>query len=290
MRKTEHILLKRLALKFFGKYADKYTHSFANLKSSIAAAGMEVLFRTYLSIMFFATALTFALSLFIVVILLAFGLIPPVYIAVPLILSALCFAVIYFYPISKASSRRRSIEANLPFAINHMAAIASSGVPPYAMFRLLRNFSEYGEISKEAGKIVRNTEVFGHDITTSLREVASRTPSNSFRELLNGIVSIIETGGNMQEYLTQQSEKAIFEYRLKREKYMETLSTYADFYTAVLIAAPMFLVAILAIMNMIGGELFGMRINDVMNIGIFLLIPVLNAGFILFVHITQPEV
>jgi flagellar protein FlaJ len=170
-----------------------------------------------------------------------------------------------------------------------MAAIASSGVPPSTMFRLLTGFEEYGEISKEAKKIVRNIDVFGQDITTALREVSNKTPSLPFKDFLEGVATTIDTGGNLQAFLRQQAEKALFEYRIRREKYLETLSTYADFYTAVLIAAPLFLVAILAVMNMIGGKLWGMEIETAMWLGISILMPIVNLVFLAFIHFTQPE-
>ena len=82
----------------------------------------------------------------------------------------------------------------------------------------------------------------------------------------------------------------MFDYRLKREKYLQTLSTYADFYTATLIAAPLFFISILSVMALIGGQVFGLSIPMTMRLGIYLLIPLLNTIFILFVHYTQPSV
>ncbi|MFB6215875.1 MAG: hypothetical protein ABEJ72_02765, partial [Candidatus Aenigmatarchaeota archaeon] len=95
---------------------------------------------------------------------------------------------------------------------------------------------------------------------------------------------------NLEDYLNVESEQAMFDYKLKREKYLKSLSTYADFYTAVLIAAPLFLIAILAVMNMVGGEVGGMNINDLMRLGIYVGIPIMNTGFIAFIHFTQPKV
>jgi flagellar protein FlaJ len=78
------------------------------------------------------------------------------------------------YPKSRASSRRQSIEANLPFAITHMSTIAASGVSPTNIFKLISEFKEYGELAKECEKVVKNVELFGLDITSALREVGRR--------------------------------------------------------------------------------------------------------------------
>lgn len=306
--KDDYSWLKVAGIRLFGGWADKYSANFEAIKRPVSESGMNILFRTYVSLVFFLPVLGFVLSvpasLFIAAIILKIDVLLSILysFAASAAIAAVVFFLAYVYPITASRGRKRSIEASMPFAINHMSAIASSGVPPSTMFKLLTGFGEYGELSREAEKIVRNIDMFGQDVVTSMKEVSKRTPSPMFSELLDGMTSIIETGGNLQLFLKNQSEKALFEYRLKREKYMEVLSTYADFYTAVMIMAPMFLIAILAIMNMIGGDLMGMPIAGggdifkgtykpgVMDLGIYLLIPVVNFAFIVFVHMTQPEV
>ncbi|MBU3957737.1 MAG: type II secretion system F family protein [Nanoarchaeota archaeon] len=305
--KDDYAQLKAMSVKFFGRWADKYSASFESVRKPLSKSGMKTLFRTYVSLIFFLPLLGFFISflaaLFISVAIVGIDILMSVLYsaAASAVVAAIVFAMVYLYPISVANARKRSIDANMPFAINHMAAIAGSGVPPSTMFKLLTSFGEYGELSKESEKIVRNIELFGLDVVTSMKEVAKRTPSSVFKELLDGMTMIIEVGGNLQLFLKTQSDKSLFEYRIKREKYLEVLSTYADFYTAVLIMAPMFLIAILAIMNMIGGDMWGMPITGsgdifdgtyklgVMDLGIYLLIPVVNIAFIIFVHLTQPE-
>ena len=177
----------------------------------------------------------------------------------------------------------------MTFALNHMSAIASSGVPPFVVFKLLTNVREYGEVMEEAKRITRNVEVFGMDLLSAIRNVAERTPSEEFRQFLYGIVSTVETGGDLKSYLENSASNALFEYRLKRQRYLQILSTYADFYTAVLIAAPLFFVSVLAVMALIGGDIFGMPITVAMRIGVFIFMPLMNIIFLMFVHYTQPK-
>ncbi len=306
-KKDGHAEIKALGVRLFGKYADRYSSNFEPVRKAVSESDMKILFRTYVSLIFFLSSSGFAAGFFASLILflavLKADFFPSILysLAASAGVAAAVFAMGYLYPISEAGSRKRSIEANMPFAINHMSAIASSGVPPSVMFRLLTGFGDYGSLSDEAEKIVRNIEAFGLDVVTSIKEVSKRTPSPAFKDFLDGMVSVIETGGSLKSFLKAQSDKALFEYRIKREKYLEVLSTYADFYTAIMIMAPLFLIAILAIMSMIGGELMGIQITGsgdffagtyrlgIMDLGIYLLIPAVNIIFILFVHLTQPE-
>jgi len=200
------------------------------------------------------------------------------------------FGLFYLYPFSRLNQKKVDIEANLPFAINQMAAVAASGVPPYRMFELLVEFKEYGAVSEEAENIVKRVSGLGEDITVAIRAVADKTPSVSMKELLYGILAIIEGGGDIKSYLKEMASIALFNYKLARKRYLETLSTYADIYTAILIAAPLFLVATLAIINILpGATLAGLDVNTVMQIGTYLGIPAVNIIFIAFLALTQPK-
>ena len=265
------------------------------MKLPLSESGLRILFRTYVSMVFLTGLVAFVAGVPVAFLLATFyfdvsG--PALYIvliALTLGIAAAGFILAYFYPFSRASDRKRNINANLPFAVNHMAAIASSGVPPNVIFKLLAEFGEYEEISKECGKVVRGVESFGQDVTTAMTQVAADVPSPEFRELLYGMLSMIKTGGNLKLYLQNQAKDALFNYRIQREEYLEALSTYADFYTAVLIAAPLFLISILAVINIIGGKLGGYTIDTILTLGIFVGIPLINTAFLAFIHITQPE-
>ena len=65
---------------------------------------------------------------------------------------------------------------------------------------------------------------------------------------------------------------------------------YADIYTTILIAAPLLFVAILAVLNVIGGTVFGLPINDIINFGVFIFIPLINVAFLIFIHSSQPRI
>ncbi len=286
--------ISRISISLFGWAAEKIQDKFAFVKTGLDQSDMHFLLKAWISISMLAgVAMFLASSVFFIILSLfmSFDLVTQVLLALLSVVVGIgTFSLVCVYPYERASSRRRSIDVNLPFALNHIAAISASGVPPYVMFKLITGFGEYGEIAKESQKIVRNVDLFGLSITEAIMEIAARTPSKKFKEILEGIHSNIETGGDLKQFLKIQAQDALFDYRIRREKYIELLSTYADFYTALLIAAPLFLVAILAVMNMMGGAIVGIAIGDIMNLGILVGLPVVNIVFILFVNATQPEV
>ncbi len=275
------------------KLAPEY---FKPLEEVIKLANIGVIYEVYVGRMIFLSLFSFiAIFIYMSFMLIYIGNLP-IWFSVPgaffiaSLIAVGIIAIFHSYPYQVMSSKKTSIENNLPFALNHMAAVAASGVPPAVIFRLLAGVKEYGQIADEAAQIVRNMETFGMDMITAIKQVADRTPSTKFREFLYSIISTIETGGDLKRFLKTATQESLFEYRLRRERYLQTLSTYADFYTAVLIAAPLFFISILSVMAMIGGTIMGMSILDAMQLGIYFFIPLLNIVFIAFIHFTQPAV
>jgi len=282
-------------IRFFAKFGLKHFSGYLDpIKKEIEQSDLKIVYETYVGKMFLFSFLSAILIFDYMFFLLSFiaktsistAIVGAILVGV--ISFFLVLTIFHSYPFQKITRKKASIEANLPFAVNHMAAIVGGGVPPYLMFKLLQDIKEYGEIATEAGTIARNVEVFGMDITQAIRQVADTTPSPEFKQILLEIISIIKTGGSLEQFLKNIAKEALFDYRLRRERYLSTLSTYADFYTAVLIAAPLFFVSILSVMSLIGGKIAGMSIPDAMKVGIYGLLPLLNIVFILFLHFTQP--
>jgi len=284
------------AVKLFGWVPDKFPGIKKSVKSALQRSGFTVSSQSYVSIICLSSFLGYFSSILVLLGLFYFEfLVLDIILSflsmifVPIIVATMIFIIGIFYPHERATSRARSIETNLPFAIAHMGSIAASGVSPSAIFKMLSKFEEYDELNKEMKKIVRNIEVFGLDPMSAMKEVAKRTPSYKFKQLLLGLVSTIQGGGNLQSYLVNAGEQTLFTWRMKREKYLQQLSAYAEFYTGLLIAAPLFIISLFSVMYMIQPELGGMDILQLMRISIYIIVPALNLAFMFFLQLTQVE-
>ncbi len=281
----------------FGKLIYVFPGLYNKMRRNVEMAGIKILPETYFSYSIgfsIISALLVMFNFFFITKLLGIKLFLPSYFVplIPFFIGVLCFLGFYLYPMNKIMRKKLSIDTNLTFALSHMAAITTSGVPPYKTFEMLSEFTEYGGICEEARNIVKRVRVFGEDITSAIRYVARRTPSDKLKELLFGMLSIIESGGNLKEYLSEMADRALFTYRLEREKYVQTLSTFADIYTALLVIAPLMLVVVFSIMNIvpISGGIMGFSMDFLMKLGIYVLIPSMNIIFLLVLSVIQPEI
>lgn len=285
---------KGLATSMFGWVVDKYPSIFVRVKDSLPKANIRITFKSYMSMAFLSSMIAYLgslITMFVALSIVKISIMMRIMymIFAPLTIAIACFVFISFFPYQKAMSRKRSIETNLPFVMTHMGAVAESGIPPYLIFRLISQFKEYGEVSKEMEKIVRSVDTFGVDPLTAVREVAERTPSDSLKQVLLGFVTTTESGGNIKNFLKSAGAQALFEWRMKREKFLQQLETYAEFYTGLLIAAPLFMIALFAVMNMIQPTMGGYGILDLMKLSIYVIVPVLNGGFLLFLRGVEVE-
>ena len=311
-KRIKSIMEKRKALKiyqpsFFGAVAnvaikkvslfllDQFPDFFKDLYHALRLANIKVLSNTYVNMLVLGVFVSTILGFFLFGFFFSVSALPISQILFRTLMMSLlsglaAFGGFYAYPYSKVKQRRTSINTNLPFAINHMAAVSSSGVAPVRMFKLISESKEYGEVSAEIEKIVNYVEVFGYDVLTAIKSVAATTPSYQFKDFLEGMVSTTQTGGDLKSYFSQKAEEAMVHYKMERQKYTETIATYSDIYTGLLIAAPLFFVAALSLVSLLGGKVGGMDVNIVIVLGTYVVIPFMNVSFLTFLELTQPEV
>ena len=187
--------------------------------------------------------------------------------------------VMYIYPGMKASNRKGPIDKNLPYITNFLTLLSSSNVPPSVIFKSMSKIDTLKEVRFEFSNIVRDVEVFGSDLMTSIMENAKLSSSNDLREILIGYVSTVRTGGNPTQYLKITSEKISRERISKLDQMLESLSAIAEIYIMLLVAAPLLFVVLFATLGMIGGgsgsEALGM--GTLLYLLIYFGIPIMGA-------------
>jgi len=286
----------KIANRFFEKYTviitTKFSKELEGFYQSLRASGIKVLSKTYISMALFSAALAFVAVALLASLLykapsIAFQAIRGVLFGI--LAAGITGLVMYFYPSSAAKTRESAIKEDLPFVIINMAAVAGSGAKPISIFKTILSSKEYPGIRDEIKKIVNYVNLFGYDLSTALKAVARRTPSLKFKDLLDGIVNTIESGGDLKEYLNAMADEALTTYRLERQKAVEQIGTYSDIYTTVLIAAPLLFFVTLAIIQTMGGEIGGISVATLATFGTYLVIPILNVGFIIFIDAVQPK-
>jgi len=285
-----------IAYQLIGEKTERVLPLFRDLDSNLQMSGLKVNFKAYVSLTVFATILISFVTLVIVPPLLIFAfnvpLLAGIMFGVGGSLFACAFSIIgfYIYPIYRADKFRRELEDELPFTTGYMAILTSAGVSPEKIFYSLSNLSVPLTVSREAKNIVRDVNLFGLDVISALEATSKRTPSQRFREMLEGFISTIHSGSNLSAYLREKSRQYMKLKRISLRKFSDTLSILSEFYVALLVTGPLLLVIMLAVMAMLGGGSLGiLSPNLLLSLLTYIGIPLGAIMFLIILDAVSPK-
>jgi len=142
----------------------------------------------------------------------------------------------------------------------------------------------YGEIGKEMDFVVRNVEYFGKDLSRSLIELGETTPSHILRGFISGILTVIESGGDIQIFFAEKVEQYTEHARVEQKSFLETLGLLAEVYITLIVAAPLFFIIVQIIMLAMGSG----SITMVYGI-VYAMIPLGSAMFVFMIYLITPS-
>ncbi len=277
-----------LAWRTMGRYAKTKTASLQQLDETLLKAHLKIRPEEYLAFVYMSALVLAIVGIVIAIVvgIVLFGLM-----GVPIIMRILVAALAIFLlpvmgymlllgsPASKAKSRGRDIDKRIAAAMSFISAMASADVNIDVIFKELSRQKVYGEIANEAAWITRDTELLGSDILTAIKKAAKRSPSAKFQDFLQGVITTSTSGGQLKPYFLLKAEEYQKENKLALKSQMETLGMLAESFVTVVVAFPLFLVLILAIMAIVGGGDPGFMVM-MLYVIVLMMIPVSQFGFV----------
>lgn len=203
----------------------------------------------------------------------------------PFLLALLVYYLGTHDPASKARKRAKDINLRLPYALNYVAAMASAGVIPTEIFHSLSRQKIYGEVAREAAWIYKDIALHGKDIVTSLKRAIDRSPSTKFQEFLQGAITTITSGGDLKAYFLEKAARYQWENQQDQKAFIDTMGLMAETYVTVAVAGPLFMIVMMAIIAVITAA--G---PTNLSLLVYLLLPILNGGYIFILKLLIPEV
>ena len=251
------------------------------LNTTIAAVGSVVgAFLVLLLLILVKASITLIIAGFLIVAVVPGLLAYAAYFGVPILYRGKAGAL--------AKKRGKQVDKRITGSMSFISAMASADVPVDVIFKELSKQPVYGEVAKEAEWITRDTELLGVDILTAIRNAAGRSPSNKFQDFLQGVVTTSTSGGQLKPYFLMKAEQFEKEDRLEMRKRMETLGMLAESFVTVVVAFPLFLVVIMAIMALISKTQSGFVLT-LLYVVVGLMIPISQFGFIFVIWNMEQE-
>jgi flagellar protein FlaJ len=270
---------------------------FKDVDTNLQKAALRISFRGYVSLAVLATLISSFSTLVLVMSVSLLVLQVSVFsslmfgVGATLLAGASALIAFYAYPLLRADSLKRNLEEGLPFTTGYLSILAGSGVPPAQMFRSLAQLDSKLAASQEARLIVRDVELFGVDIVSALESASKRTPSERFKEFLEGFIATVHSGGDLNKYLSERSRLYMRLKRMALRRLGDTLGVLAEFYVVMLVAGPLILVVMLGVMAMLGsGGVVGMfDPRLLLNLLTYIGIPVGSMVFLILLDMVTPK-
>lgn len=288
--------VRAIAYELIGEKLRRVIPLFRDLDGDLQKSGMKVNFKAYVSLTVFFSILSSLIALALIPCLVFFALEVPILPAFLFGLGGSLFAgaittiAFYGYPVYRADSVKRRLEDELPFTTGYMAILTSAGVSPENVFNSISNLPVPLAASSQAKDIVRDVNLFGTDVISALQEASRRTPSERYKEIMEGLISTIRSGGNLSVYLREKSMQSMKLKRMSIKKYSDTLSMLAEFYVTVLLTGPLMLVIMLTVMSMLGGGGLGMLSPVLLlNLLTYVGIPLGAIVFLIILDVSSPK-
>ena len=211
-------------------------------------------------------------------------------VGIAMLVGAFTIIGFYIYPIYRADNLKRSLEDGLTFITGYMAVLSGAGVSPEHAFHSLAQIDLPSTVTAETRTLVRDVELFGRDVFSALKSASERTPSKRYKEFLEGFIEVAHSGGNVTNYLVNRSRQYMKLKSIALRRFADTLGILAEFYVTILVAGPLILVVMLAVMAMLGGGSSGL-LNPVLllNLLTYLIIPVGSIVLLIVLDIISPR-
>ncbi|MFP4655531.1 MAG: type II secretion system F family protein, partial [Methanohalobium sp.] len=200
-------------------------------------------------------------------------------------LGGMTYALFLVYPGFQAGERKRNIDSHLPYAVTFMYALSKGGMNIISVFdSLARSSDTYGEASKEVETIIREMDYFGHDLRTAISNVSEMTPSERFQDLLQNLLTVIDSGGSISKYFQDKSDKYLKKAIDDQKGFLETLGLLAESYVTAFVAGPLFII-IMGIMMTVMGSGSILMVYAV----IYAVLPIGSVMFVVMISMMAPE-
>jgi len=283
---------ERFAMRHLIKYIEPHSVIFEDLRKDLKMSGMNKTLEEYLSMAVLTCLILFIIELplfSIIFSMLNLGFLFSFFMAITtsILICTFFFVLFVNYPKFIMRDKARDVERTLPFAGIYLSTIASSRLPPHKIFEIFSKFKEYGEVTKEARRIVADMEMFGLNIYDSLEKAVDRTPSRELRDLFWAILSTLKSGGDLTIYLGEESKTFLNNYRRRLNEFARSLSIYLEIYLTALVLGTIFFIILTSVMSGFTG-IVASNMVFIQFFLIFFFIPLISTAFIILIKSSSP--
>jgi len=184
----------------------------------------------------------------------------------------------------EANERGREVDVLLPDAVAYMYALSVGGMNQLEIMEAVADSEDvYGEVSREFQAILQETRYFDVDYRTAIRNRAVETPSEELSGFLTDMLSIVNSGGDMTQFLDDKTDIKMRDAKKIQEGNLETLELFGEMYLTISML-PLLLIILLVTMSMLGSAS-----TSLLYMTVYALIPGIGVAFLVLISIIKQD-
>lgn len=264
----------------FSRPASRISDSMPDLRKQILKSNLRVSPEGLLSLALFAATVTaiatVPLAVYGFLVLSKAFLVGAIFLFLPFLVP-MVFILVVNLPKASASARAAAIDTELPFVLGYMSVLAGGGVAPIETLRRISKMDTLPASSKEAKRLLLETDVFGADPITAMETEAKQNPSRYWSEFLEGYTAVLRSGGSFEAYIQTKLRDLIGNRGAANRRSSDFTGTIAEAYLTVTVVLGMTLYTLYMVQDMISHNAAGLS-----NLYFFayIIIPLVSVGFV----------
>jgi flagellar protein FlaJ len=155
---------------------------------------------------------------------------------VPLALLGIALLFIVFYPIITVERQKVNIHENIHLFITYAGTISTIDLDRSTFFRKIAQKKKYGYISDVAQKALYLAKEWNLGFAQTLRKLAVLSPSRIFADFLDRFAAIMDFGGALQTFLSEEQDAVMSDYESEYRQALENIGMLREVFIAITIS------------------------------------------------------
>lgn len=190
----------------------------------------------------------------------------------------------FFFPSSKAKSRAKDMEREMPFVARHIVTQIKAGIGLHHAFRSVAE-GDYGVLSEEFMRLIDEMDK-GTSTVDALIRMRNRTKSEGMRRSITQMIRGVRTGGNLSDVLESIASDVAYELRMKMKDFGEKLNLVGVLFMFISVVFPVMFGILTSIYPLLGGAMPA----GMVYLFYFLMAPAMSSFTVLLIKMWQPTV
>lgn len=197
--------------------------------------------------------------------------------------TALIAGLVIGYPIYNKDLVVSEISKSLLNTVMFMLMLSKGGMSIERIIERTAETEPNESIRNYLYKFMVNIKVYGLNPQESIADISRRSPSELFSQFMNGILTTIQTSGDLDNQFEYEAQQLIRRREAENVALLNNIGFLSEIYVTILVIAPLLMIILLTTFSFASGSSSGASGINSLNLVVFAGIPLISALLMILV-------